>query len=653
FSQAIVWEDGDAFKEIGEQVEILEDPTGKISFNQASSREYRNNYKPSESTNLSLGYTDSFFWFRFTINNDSKNLLMLEIAQAGLPEADLYYEDKTGNVKHYEAGYEVDIENKLINSSFQVFPLPTGEITYYLRVNTNSEPIPVRLYSQHEYRTRANQQMWSYGLYSGLMLFVVLLNMFFFFSLRKKIYLFYSLVVLIYFFYSAAVIDGFIIYALPVDLVFLYTTIPAIGITVQTIYCLIFLEARKYVPKLYKTVIFIIAYFAIWGLIKFFFPFSIVQPINTVNAMISFFVMAFVGVKVGARGNKMGYYFAVAYFIYFLLVCTQAIYINTGSPDYIGGLSHVAYATLFEVILLSFLLSKRMEWKQEEIIQERYEAQEKLLETTLENERLIQMQNIELENKVAQRTAQLETKNLELAHMNDQLGELIREKDGIVSAVTHDLKSPLSKIEGFTRLIPIGGPINANQEEYIQRIMQQVEVGNDLIRDLLELHMYDHGDVKLNTSELEVNTYINSFAQNYEHTLQSKDQKLVINLPEQPVKIVTDEYLLTRILDNFLTNAMKFSNMHKRIWLTVSKENDTLLISVKDEGPGISEADQEEMFKMFKRLTAQPTAGETSNGLGLAICKTLANQLGADIKVWSEVGAGTELTLLLPLNRSF
>ena len=145
-------------------------------------------------------------------------------------------------------------------------------------------------------------------------------------------------------------------------------------------------------------------YFAIWAMLQFFFTLPIVQPINILNALTSFFLMGFIGVKVGKKGNKMGYYFALAYFIYFLLVLTEATYVTTGSPKYLGGLSHTAYATLIEAFVLSFLLSKRVEWEKEDLERSRLIAQSQLLEKTQENEKIVREQNIILEQKVEERT---------------------------------------------------------------------------------------------------------------------------------------------------------------------------------------------------------------------------------------------------------
>src|SRR5258708_4242793 len=230
YAQTIVWDNKNSFMDIGNKLDVLEDETGALTFEQVRSPEYKNKFRASNTINLSLGYTESFFWLRFTIDNQTGNNLILEVAQAGLPITDLYYETDSSIVAHTKAGYQTSLNDKLIKSSFQVFTLPPVKNNYYIRLNSNSEPVPVRLHNEQGYDVKSNRQKFSYGIYLGLMFFVVLNNLFFFVSLKTKMHLFYSVIVLLYISYSAAVIDGFIVYFIPhVDLIFLYTTIPAIG----------------------------------------------------------------------------------------------------------------------------------------------------------------------------------------------------------------------------------------------------------------------------------------------------------------------------------------------------------------------------------------------------------------------------------------
>jgi len=645
--QTIIWNNSSEKMAIGDQVAILEDATGTLSFKDVHSGKYSKLFKQSESPNINLGYSDSYFWLRFTINNLTNNTVVIELAQAGLPKADLYYITSDSIINHQPSGYEVALEEKQHYSSYQAYDLPPGKTTCYVKLNSNSEPIPVHLYAQKSFDKATTQQMIGYGIYLGLMIFVILYNIFLFVSLRKKLYLFYALIVLMYIFYAAAVIDGFLVYfiAQP-DLKFLYTTIPSIGIVLQTLYCLVFLEARKFAPKVFQTVIGIIIFFGIWMLVQFFISFPIVQPINTVNAMISFFTMSFVGLKVGSNGNKMGYYFAVAYFFYFFLVVLQAIYINTGSPEYIGGLSFVAYATLIEAFLLSFLLTRRFEWEKEDIEQEKRAAKQVVLEKTLENEKIIAGQRDKLENEVIARTTELQEMNVELKQTNECLVDLNREKDGIINIVAHDLKSPICTIVAYLDLIKRDGPINAKQKDYLDIIDSVTQNGMYLIDDILDVHSYQYGDDEIIMTEIHLRQYIEDWAKTFEQELKRKEQTLDLEIIVSDSTFKTNQFILTRILNNLLSNAIKFSDNNTNIFVSVLESHASYTFSVKDQGPGISQDDQGKMFKRFQKLTARPTAGETSNGLGLSIIKTLSDKLNGEVIVNSELNKGTEFKIV-------
>src|SRR5258706_2199070 len=635
YAQTIVWDEKNSFMEIGNKLDVLEDETGTLSFEQVKSSAYQNKFRASNNINLSLGYTESFFWLRFTIDNQTGNNLILEVAQAGLPITDLYYETDSSIVAHTKAGYQTSLNDKLIKSSFQVFTLPAGKNNYYIRLNSNSEPVPVRLHNEQGYDVKSNRQKFSYGIYLGLMFFVVLNNLFFFVSLKTKMHLFYSVIVLLYISYSAAVIDGVIVYFIPhVDLIFLYTTIPAIGVTIQTIYCLQFLEVKKYNPKLFKIIVGIALYFGVWSVVKFFFNFPIVQPVNTVNALISFFAMGYTGVSVGSKGNKLGYYFASAYFIYFLLVAAQAVYINTGTPEYIGGLSHVAYATLVEAFLLSFLLSKRIEWEKKELEIAKSEALQKLLEKTIENEKMVREQNISLETKVKERTIEVEEKKQKL--------------QDLMYIIAHDLKSPFVNIKAVISLSKIKKAAFSN-EEMVDVIGEIANKSQGLIQKLLNTENFNQLAYNLKLEDVEITQVIDEVIGNLRNVATNKKIKVCFN-PDRTLNYQTnvDKIYLRQIFDNLINNAIKFSPLDKKVIITMEVCDRFFRTSIKDEGPGIKDDEKEMLFEKFTTLSNRPTGGESSTGLGLSIVKHYAELLNGKVYCESEYGKGSNFIVELP-----
>jgi signal transduction histidine kinase len=112
------------------------------------------------------------------------------------------------------------------------------------------------------------------------------------------------------------------------------------------------------------------------------------------------------------------------------------------------------------------------------------------------------------------------------------------------------------------------------------------------------------------------------------------------------IYLQTDQTLLTQIIDNILSNAIKFSPADKEIFIELMRRGDRIIIKVKDQGPGFTDRDKEKLFGKFAKLSARPTGGEHSTGLGLSIVKKLVEILGGSISVESEAGHGAEFILV-------
>jgi len=130
-----------------------------------------------------------------------------------------------------------------------------------------------------------------------------------------------------------------------------------------------------------------------------------------------------------------------------------------------------------------------------------------------------------------------------------------------------------------------------------------------------------------------------------------KQQQLVfLGLTTGSCVVETDPEQLRRALTNLLTNALKFTPSGKRITVQLARHTDAVRLSVRDEGPGLTEADRARLFGYFQRLSAQPTGDEPSSGLGLAITKQIVERLGGRIEVDSTPGQGSTFTIVLPVS---
>jgi signal transduction histidine kinase len=234
----------------------------------------------------------------------------------------------------------------------------------------------------------------------------------------------------------------------------------------------------------------------------------------------------------------------------------------------------------------------------------------------------------------------------QLAKKNEMLTLLNQEKDALMSVVAHDLKSPLNKVQGLTNLLEREAELSPNQKYYLQIINRVLFDGLVFIADLLSVHAFEEERLP-EISEFDASEIVQRKTDESDTVARSKNIKLRRSL--QSITIRSDKEYLSRITDNLISNAIKFSPAHSEVTISLQKKAGKAVLTVEDKGPGFSEQDRKFLFKKFKKLSARPTAGESSNGLGLAIVKTLVDGLGGSIEVDSVVGEGARIIVRLPL----
>jgi signal transduction histidine kinase len=644
FAEGIVWNDSLEGVLIGESVYFLEDEEGVFGIEDVASPDFAPKFKRSQQLILNFGFTESYYWLKFFIQNRSDEDIVFEIAAASLPITDFYIKRRSGEVTKIEAGYNIGLNNKAVRHHFQIALLPRGDYEVYVKVLSNTHPLPLRLWSKDKYEVVTCQQRLGYGVYIGLMLFVIVSNVFFAFTLRSLLNLFYACLVFVYMCYAGMVMDGFALYFFPkLDLMFWYTTIPPIGIVIQTAYCLAFLEVRKYLPRLNRIVSGFIGYFTLYAVLKFALPLVAVMAINTTHALISFFIMGFVGVMVGRSGNRLGYYYAFAYFIYFGLVLTEALYIQTGFPPYFTGLSHVALATLIEAFVLSYLLSKRFEWQRNEVEQLKYEKQVQLVETAKENERIVARQNVLLEEEVANRTKKLQD-------MNKELKIAAATKDKFFSIISHDLRNPFSAIVGYTSMLNDNyNVLHENQrKEYVGNIWQASQHTLKLLDNLLYWSRSQTGVMKFSPKKESLTELLDEVLSLPKQLAADKSIAVKIESFDE-AQLLVDKDMFAAIIRNLFSNAVKFTPRGGEISLKVQATGGGyILLSISDNGVGISSEIKSRLFSLAGGITTVGTEDEKGTGLGLMLCKEFVEKHGGRIWVTSEVNKGSTFSFTVP-----
>jgi signal transduction histidine kinase len=260
-------------------------------------------------------------------------------------------------------------------------------------------------------------------------------------------------------------------------------------------------------------------------------------------------------------------------------------------------------------------------------------------------EQQIKQQNELLEQRVYEKTEELLLKNA-------QLEELNREKDNLLSIVAHDLSTPLNNIFGLLNLIEDEAILREEHFEYLRLIYSEIEKGKKRIENLLAICKYDNVTKKLDFMEVRLHAYLQNVALLFKPVAHKKDIDIHLDAIPNALKLYVDEELFMRILQNLLSNAIKFSLPSTNIHLGAYQEGSAIYVYVKDEGLGFSEDDKTKIFQKFQKLSARPTAGESSTGLGLSIAKSFTERLGGKILLQSEQGKGSTFTLVFPALRS-
>jgi signal transduction histidine kinase len=237
---------------------------------------------------------------------------------------------------------------------------------------------------------------------------------------------------------------------------------------------------------------------------------------------------------------------------------------------------------------------------------------------------------------------------LELEDRNKELQKLNQEKLQIISLVSHDLKGPFNRIFALIQLMNLEkGKLTDDQKEYLNKIHQISVDGLMMVRNLLDSRRIEDKGIDLNPVLLDFSALIATLARNYKAIAEKKKIEIVLDIPE-PINVKIDKLYISRVIENLFSNAIKFSSEEKKIFVKLVKSPNWIELSVKDQGPGISMEDQVKLYQRFQRLTARPTAGESSTGLGLFIVKTILDKIEAEILCESEVGEGTCFTVRLP-----
>jgi two-component system, NtrC family, sensor kinase len=675
-AQSIEWNSNMKQSALAPFLQWFEDSKHAYGIEQVSSDTFKQ-FKPCSGMVLNMEKATSNYWAHFSIQNKSQATLILELDQPILESVELWYQDSMSHWQTLRSGSQVPIYQKRIYHPVQLFELPAKVTQFYIRYQTNGLSVPVSIWEKAAFNHKTDRQKLIKGIYLGLMLFVILSNIFWYFSLGSIANLLYALLVFLYTLFTSLP-QGTLLYWFPnADLYFLYTSVPRLSGPMALLYAVVFLKTRQSIPKLtfvallFGSYVFLGGFWEprVWG--------SKLVAINELEGLIIFVLVLLLSFYTGRKGNRFGYYFGGAYLMFFGFALLNINYLSTGKPKLILDLDYFSIGTLLEVFLLAYLLWKSLEWEKKAIEDAEKWAQLRLFEQTKENERIVREQNVFLEKNVRERTAQLNESldNLRSAQMKLVENEKMASLGILTAGIAHEINNPINfiasslnplkrNLDSFSELLEKYDTLAQGHEDYsnieafkeeidyeytceettllLASISEGAQRTSEIVKGLRNFSRLDEGERK----KACLNEGLESTLMLLQSNIKNKDIQLVKSLGKLPETLCYAGQL-NQVFMNILTNAIQA--MPKKGILTLQSELDSLTSEIKirisDTGNGMSEA---VMQKIFDPFFTTKVVGE-GTGLGLSISYGIIQKHQGTIQVQSEVGKGSTFLIVLPV----
>ncbi len=638
----IVYTDTDILYRVPGNISILEDEEHQFTLDEVLEIDIPH-YPIEEGEVLNFKHTESKFWILFDLENKTGEELFLIGGNPMIHYLNIYVLDTLGNVTSVKSGTMTPHHTRSLRSSDFTFSLGKhAQSKIIIETYTPTDFIfelfigsSKALIEDLHYTDTLN------GIWLGIMLAMILYNLFILFNIRDKIYLYYILHI------SVAVLMMLRFKGIAFD--WLWPNSPVFNEGTSIFTCLIvitsilfstnFLDMEKYAPRANRFFQ-LLAVLAVLNII----PIQMdIRPFANIaiqlNAAILSISLFFVSIYIYFTGNMVAKYYIIAWTTLLASNVILILTLNGVLPVNTYTLSSFQFGSAVEAILLSNALADKIN----QYKLEKQSAQQLAFEQAKENERIVKEQNIILEEKVQLRTE-------ELKQEKEKYEELNITKDRIFAILGHDLRKPALAFRGVAR--KVNYLLKKNDFKSINLIGESIEKDayalNQLIDNLLNWALTQKNAVPCNPMDVDMEDVLENVLLIFEKVASDKKIQIEINVPENLTAWVDRNALLT-ILRNLLDNAMKYSNEGGTVQLKARSDNGKIEISIKDDGVGMPEEKIKDLFVLKRGKSKKGTANEKGTGLGLHLVHELINMNKGDILVKSELNKGTEFIIILPM----
>lgn len=594
-------------------------------------------FEPVNSDDASLGYDKAIHWYRFdVVNRSSRTNWFLEIPYPLLDHIEFYSIDQKGEWSLQYSGDMYKVSTRVVNHKNFVFPFyikcETRETFYVKVVTTSAIQVPMVIRSAEGLRDSIYTSQFANGLFYGIIMVMIVYNLFLFLSIRDRTLLYYVFalaaggIVIAYF-------NGYGFYYLNPEfpefnrIVAIFAS--PLFIISSAALARSFLELKRFSFWLDRTLMAVAVVAVIFALLKIGLGDYISHVPIRLLSLVNFTMILTSAVYCLMRNFRPARYFLLAW-VTILVLGILLLLRNVGWVEgswlidnslYVGG--------VLQVLLISFAFGDRFSALQRENL----EAKERELSRELqEKERL--------EREVLLRTEEIRLKNAQLEESNNI-------KNKLFSIVSHDLRGPLISLQGVLDMVNIDELSPEDIKKFTGKVGVRLHHTADFLDNLLQWsRMQMQGEAFMMTPEkFPLQHLLISATQVLRGEADRKNIRLSIDTP--PVEVYADMNMMQTVVRNLVSNALKFTYPGGRIALTATREDGFVTVRVSDDGTGIS---PEAMQKLFTPagFSKPGTQLEKGTGIGLAICKEFVERNGGTIRVQSKVGEGTTFEFTIP-----
>ena len=644
----VITEEFKQFDELIDYLYLLEEPSSGLDIETLLSDSAKLSFHPYQDFELPLE-NDQPYWGKFMIKNNLDHDAMYALYLGSMDFIEFYGVQQDGSYQQTDAGFMRPMSertNPNDHSQIVRFTVPKGEtITGYVKASNRkfgALEFVLELFTPEEITRVLDREKRNLlqGIFQGILWIMIIYNLFFGIINKDRTYYYYAAYMFtlsLFFANLFGLLNKYVFPELPHLLVYIWLITQTSAIFYIQ-FLRHFLNLKKLLPKWDRAAYYInagmigfVVFKAVYFLIAK--EYGFMQYLSQVMILAGVILTVALVIALYHTKDTLARYFIFGSLSLGIAMAVSLVLFLQGEEFTLSYFHSLQLGIIAEIAFFSLGLGYKMRMMD----QERQTAQESLIVQLKENHRFQAQANLELEQKVEERTQQIQDKNQELSELNE-------EKSHLVGIVAHDLRNPLTSALSVAELMSSDKDcLNNDQKDGLKVIKNSLRRMNDMIVKILDVRAIESHQVNLNLQVVEVGNFVEKVVARFKDLSDKKDIALVLNKNDGKVNV--DLNYFTQILENLISNAIKFSPRGKEIIINISNGSDTTRLEVTDQGPGLTTEDHQRIFGKYQRLSAQPTGGESSTGLGLSIAKKYVEAMEGKIWCESEHGKGAKFVV--------